>query len=148
VISLVTKTELLTALATQVYTVGTPTSVTDTVVEAAGFAKYNVEFYDDVGNNIIRRSNANFLVANEGTQDEEAFWEGGTPVVVTNFVDTVRASPAFTSKHATIEEEDTDWARIYGYDDNGDGTMTKKWWIVEDDGAGGLNIYTLTNPGD
>jgi hypothetical protein len=145
---MVTKDELLAALAAQVYTVALPTSVGDAVVEAAGFSKYNVEFYDNVGDSTIRRSNANFLVVNEGEATEAAFWEGGTPVVITNFGDTVRASPAYINKHATIEEEGPDWARIYGYDDNGDGTMTKKWWIIEDDGAGGLNVYGLMNPGD
>jgi len=143
---LATKAELLAALAADVYTVGTPTSVTDAGATAAGFNKYNVEFYDDIGNDVMRRRNADFLVADEGGGGEEAFWVGGSPVVITNFGDTVRASSQYQDAHASIENEGPDWARVYGYVDNEDTTMTKTWWILEDDGASGINVYTVTNP--
>jgi len=144
-----TKQELLDALAGEVHTVGTTSYVANPSIETDGFKLYNTIYYDEVfisvSGSYLTRRNANMIVYDDGGAGEEAWWMEGTPQYISGFGDMVRASTKFQTVHGTILSEGPDWAVIEGYTKDTT-TVTKKYWLLEDDGAGGVDDFEITNP--
>ena len=141
------KQDLVDALSAEVHTVGSPAYQSRPAFEDDGFKVYNVTYYDDIltspSGGVLQVRNADMIVDDDEGPAEEAWWLDGTPLITTAFVDSVRQSSHFTDKHGTILEEGSDWVIVEGYDKATD--ATKKQWLIEDDGAGGFDIYEVTN---
>lgn len=141
------KQDLVDALTSEVYRVGTPLAQSRPAFETDGFKVYNVTYYEDIqispSGGILQVRNSDMIVDDDEGTGEEAFWLDGTPLVSTAFVDSVRQSSHYSDKHGTVLEEGSDWAIIEGYDIATD--ATKKQWLIEDDGSGGFDVYEITN---